>query len=61
MLGKSKATVQFAAIALVMLRPDVTVVGAFLDQWVLALAAVVTVWSGIDYFVRFSSALRGSA
>jgi len=57
-LGKWKATVQFAALALVMIRPDVMVGGAFLDQWLLALAALVTVWSGVDYFVRFSSALR---
>jgi CDP-diacylglycerol---glycerol-3-phosphate 3-phosphatidyltransferase len=57
-LGKWKATVQFAAVALVMIRPDVMVGGAFLDQWLLALAALVTVWSGVDYFVRFSSALR---
>jgi CDP-diacylglycerol---glycerol-3-phosphate 3-phosphatidyltransferase len=57
-LGKWKATVQFAAVALVMIRPDVTVGGVFLDQWLLALAALVTVWSGVDYFVRFSSALR---
>jgi len=56
-LGKWKATVQFVALILVMLRPEVTFVGAFLDQWVLALAALVTVWSGVDYFIRFSSAL----
>jgi len=58
MLGKWKATVQFAALALAMLRPDVTIAGAFLDQWLLGAAAVITVWSGIDYFVRFSAALR---
>ena len=57
-LGKWKATVQFVALALVMLRPDVTIAGAFLDQWLLGVAAVVTVWSGVDYFLRFSSALR---
>jgi len=58
MLGKWKATAQFAAVALVMLRPDVIIAGAYLDQWLLALAAMVTVWSGIDYFVRFAAALR---
>ena len=57
MLGKWKATVQFVALGLVMLRPDVVIAGAFLDQWLLAFAALITVWSGIDYFVRFSSAL----
>ena len=58
LLGKWKATIQFAAIALVTLRPDVIVAGEYLDEWALALAALVTVWSGVDYFVRFSSALR---
>jgi CDP-diacylglycerol---glycerol-3-phosphate 3-phosphatidyltransferase len=58
MLGKWKATVQFVAIALVMLRPDVVIGGVFLDQWVLIAAAIVTAWSGVDYFVSFSSALR---
>ena len=59
MLGKWKATVQFVAIALVMLRPDVVIGGVFLDQWVLVAAAVVTAWSGVDYFMSFSSALHG--
>lgn len=58
MLGKWKATVQFVALALVILRPNITFGGAFLDQWVLAFAALVTVWSAVDYFVRFSSSLR---
>lgn len=58
MLGKWKATAQFAALTVVILRPDVTFDGAFLDQWLLGVAAFVTVWSGIDYLVRFSSALR---
>jgi len=60
LLGKWKATVQFAALTLVILRPDVKIAGAYLDQWVLVIAAIVTVWSGIDYFVRFSSALSSS-
>ena len=56
--GKWKATLQFVAIALAILRPDVIIAGAYLDQWVLVIAAVVTAWSGVDYFVRFSSSLR---
>ena len=59
LLGKWKATVQFVAVTLVILRPGVTIAGAYLDQWLLAVAALVTVWSGVDYFVRFSSSLRG--
>jgi CDP-diacylglycerol---glycerol-3-phosphate 3-phosphatidyltransferase len=61
LLGKWKATVQFAALALAMIRPDVTIAGAFLDEWVLVIAAIVTVWSGVEYFVRFSSALRADS
>lgn len=58
MLGKWKATIQFVAVAIVILRPDVTIAGAYLDQWLLGVAALVTVWSGVDYFVRFSAAFR---
>jgi len=58
MLGKWKATVQFLAVALAMLRPDVTFAGAYLDQWGMAIAAVVTALSGIDYLVRSTGALR---
>jgi CDP-diacylglycerol--glycerol-3-phosphate 3-phosphatidyltransferase len=60
-LGKWKATAQFAALTLVMLRPEVTIAGAFLDQWVLALAGLITVWSAVGYFVRFSSIFRERA
>jgi CDP-diacylglycerol---glycerol-3-phosphate 3-phosphatidyltransferase len=58
LLGKWKATVQFAALALAMLRPDVVIGGAYLDQWAMVIAAVVTAWSGVDYILRFSAALR---
>ena len=57
MLGKWKATVQFVAIALAMLRPDVVIAGAFLDQWLMVVAAVVTAWSGIDYLTQFRRSL----
>ena len=59
MLGKWKATVQFVAIALAMLRPDVIIAGAYLDQWAMVVAAVVTAWSGADYIARSMVALRG--
>jgi CDP-diacylglycerol--glycerol-3-phosphate 3-phosphatidyltransferase len=58
MLGKWKATVQFVAIAMAMLRPDVMIAGAWLDQWAMVIAALVTAWSGLDYFLRFTSGLR---
>ncbi len=58
MLGKWKATVQFVAIALAILRPDVTIGDAYLDQWAMVIAAAVTAWSGADYLARSSAALR---
>jgi CDP-diacylglycerol--glycerol-3-phosphate 3-phosphatidyltransferase len=58
MFGKWKATVQFVAIALAMLRPDVTFAGAYIDQWGLAITAVITAWSGADYLIRSADALR---
>ena len=60
-LGKWKTTAQFGAIVLAMLRPDVTVAGAYLDEWVMVLAALITAWSALDYLGRFSSSLRGAA
>lgn len=57
MLGKWKATAQFLAIALAMLRPDVVIDEAFLDQWLMVIAAIVTAWSGIGYLSRFRRAL----
>jgi len=58
MLGKWKATVQFVAIALAMLRPEVTIAGAYLDQWAMVIAAVITAWSGADYVARSLAVLR---
>jgi CDP-diacylglycerol--glycerol-3-phosphate 3-phosphatidyltransferase len=58
MLGKWKATIQFAALGLVMIRPDVIIADAYLDQWAIGLAALITVWSGVQYLVNFASALR---
>jgi CDP-diacylglycerol--glycerol-3-phosphate 3-phosphatidyltransferase len=58
MAGKWKATVQFAAITLAIIRPNVTIAGAYLDQWAMVIAAIITAWSGIDYLMRFSAALR---
>jgi CDP-diacylglycerol--glycerol-3-phosphate 3-phosphatidyltransferase len=58
LLGKWKATVQFVAILLAIVRPDVTIGGTFLDEWAIAFAAIVTAWSGLDYLIRFWSVLR---
>jgi CDP-diacylglycerol--glycerol-3-phosphate 3-phosphatidyltransferase len=57
-VGKWKATVQFAAITLAIVRPDVQIAGAYLDQWLLGFAAAITIWSGVDYVARFGAALR---
>ena len=46
MLGKWKATIQFAALTVVMLRPDVTIAGAYLDEWGMVFAAVDPVGGG---------------
>jgi CDP-diacylglycerol--glycerol-3-phosphate 3-phosphatidyltransferase len=58
LLGKWKATVQFCAIVLAIVRPDAVIAGAFLDEWAMVLAAFVTAWSGVDYLVRFWPVLR---
>jgi CDP-diacylglycerol--glycerol-3-phosphate 3-phosphatidyltransferase len=58
MLGKWKATVQFAAIAFAMFRPDVMIGGEYLDEWLMVVAALVTAWSGVDYLLKFSATLR---
>lgn len=56
--GKWKATVQFVAITLAILRPHVKIAGVYLDQWAMVLAALITAWSGIDYLLRFYATLR---
>jgi CDP-diacylglycerol--glycerol-3-phosphate 3-phosphatidyltransferase len=59
LLAKWKATIQFLAILLAILRPGGTVAGWYADEWVMLVAAIVTVWSGIDYLVRLAPVLRG--
>jgi len=56
--GKWKASVQFAAIAVAILRPHVLIDGAFLDQWLMVVVAVITAWSGIEYLRASADALR---
>ena len=61
--GKSKATVQFVAIILAILRLDIVLGPWRLDQWAMLIAVVVTLLSAGDYFARFRSifsARRGS-
>jgi CDP-diacylglycerol--glycerol-3-phosphate 3-phosphatidyltransferase len=47
-----------AAVSVAMMRPDVHIAGAYLDQWLLGAAAVITAWSGIDYLIRSADALK---
>jgi CDP-diacylglycerol---glycerol-3-phosphate 3-phosphatidyltransferase len=58
--GKLKANVQFLGILLAMLRYPHHLGPLFLDQWVLLVAAAVTVVSGVEYLLRFSSVLSPS-
>jgi CDP-diacylglycerol--glycerol-3-phosphate 3-phosphatidyltransferase len=57
--GKLKTTIQFVAIMLAILRPGHEIGGMYLDQWVMLVAAVVTVMSAVDYLQRFGSSLTG--
>jgi CDP-diacylglycerol---glycerol-3-phosphate 3-phosphatidyltransferase len=56
--GKLKANVQFIAIFLAMLRWGQELGPFLLDEWVMLLAAGITVMSAVEYLVRFSPALR---
>jgi CDP-diacylglycerol--glycerol-3-phosphate 3-phosphatidyltransferase len=57
MLGKLKTSIQFLAIALAILRPGDPLGGLYVDEWAMLLAAVITVWSAVDYLVRALPAL----
>lgn len=59
--GKAKAAAQFVAILLAILRPGDKIGPAYLDQWAMLVAAVLTIATGIDYFLRYSAALRRGA
>jgi CDP-diacylglycerol--glycerol-3-phosphate 3-phosphatidyltransferase len=58
LLGKWKATLQFAAILLAILRPGDPLGPAYLDEWAMLIATAVTIASAIDYVARFSSSIR---
>ena len=56
-LGKIKTSLQMLTLAAVLLEPGFT--GDFpLVQVLMAAAVIMTLWSGIDYFVRNGSVLR---
>jgi CDP-diacylglycerol--glycerol-3-phosphate 3-phosphatidyltransferase len=60
LLGKAKANIQFVAITAAIVRPDVTLGGYYIDEWGMWVAAGVTVWSGIDYLLRYAGILSPS-
>ncbi len=51
--GKTKAAVQFTAISLALLRSGIELGGWYLDEWVMALAVVLTLVSGWGYLSGF--------
>jgi CDP-diacylglycerol--glycerol-3-phosphate 3-phosphatidyltransferase len=57
MWGKWKATVQFVAITFAIWRPDVHVGDWYLDQWLMAIAALITIVSAVQYLTRFLAVL----
>jgi len=57
--GKLKTTIQFVAILLAILRPGGLLAGQYLDEWVMLVAAFVTVMSAVDYLQRFAPSLTG--
>jgi CDP-diacylglycerol--glycerol-3-phosphate 3-phosphatidyltransferase len=61
LLGKLKTTAQFFAIALAIIRPGHPVGGLYIDEWLMLVAAVVTVASAVDYLLRASSTLSRGA
>jgi CDP-diacylglycerol--glycerol-3-phosphate 3-phosphatidyltransferase len=60
MWGKSKAALQFTAIAFAILRLDIAIGPWRLDQWLMAAAVVTTVISAGDYFSKFRSVFTKS-
>jgi CDP-diacylglycerol--glycerol-3-phosphate 3-phosphatidyltransferase len=55
--GKMKASIQFVAIALAIVRYPTRLGPLHADEWVMLVAAGVTVMSAVEYLSRFSSAL----
>jgi CDP-diacylglycerol--glycerol-3-phosphate 3-phosphatidyltransferase len=60
MWGKWKATVQFVAIGFAIWRPDVHIGEWYLDQWLMAVAAAITIVSALQYLGRFLAVLSRS-
>jgi CDP-diacylglycerol--glycerol-3-phosphate 3-phosphatidyltransferase len=59
MWGKWKAAIQFIAIAIAVWHPDVRIGDWFLDEWLMAIAALITIVSAVQYLARFLSVISG--
>ena len=59
--GKWKATIQFTAIGLAIVRLDDKWGPLFLDEWVMIGAVIITVVSAVDYVMKFRSVLFSHA
>ena len=57
-MARVKTFLQMGAIALAIVRPDVVIGGAYLDQWAMVVATVITVTTAWDYLRTFADALR---
>ena len=55
--GKWKATIQFVAIGLAIVRLEDKWGPLYLDEWAMIVAVIITVISALDYAVRFRSVL----
>lgn len=58
--GKAKANVQFLAIFLTILHPDIVIGELYLDEWAMLAAAGVTLLSAFEYLVRLVGRLSGA-
>jgi CDP-diacylglycerol--glycerol-3-phosphate 3-phosphatidyltransferase len=58
--GKLKANIQFLAIGLAMIRMAEPWGPLYLDEWIMWLAAVITIISGWQYVARFWSVARST-
>ncbi len=55
--GKLKTNVQFVAILIAIVYPDVSLGPWLVSDWVMVAAALITVASAVEYLVRFWSVL----
>jgi CDP-diacylglycerol--glycerol-3-phosphate 3-phosphatidyltransferase len=58
--GKLKATIQFTAIMLAIVRTSSTIGPLYPDQWAMLVAAVFTIGSAVDYVARFAGIFSGA-